>query len=332
MPEAVDVQAIDKVNLAAFCYTNDVATPRTVHVWDMSAMALHADNFGYPLWVKGTVAGAKKVFNREQAVYEAHILAAKWGGGVLLQEAIDGSEYMVAILARGNGSCLSLVSARKLGTNQRGKSVIGAVIDDPALELTALRLLSRLHWRGPLELEFVRSTNGGQFHLIEINCRFPAWILLTEFAHANMPVALLREIMAPGSVRRGGARIGSMYARDVQEMVVPVASLRELRRSGSAVVPPVRASRRSRGDLAIAVTGISAFELTQPGLSVARSLRSAPETGRLLGRTTPACFARDCSTPVARSASSAMRRSRRKAMPSCLSAWRRSARSMVLIW
>ena len=283
LPEAADVHAISKVNLGAFCYANDITTPRTVHVRDLSTVALHADYFGYPLWVKGTVAGAKKVHNREQAVFEAEALAAKWGGGILLQEAIDGSEHMVAMVARGDGSLLSMVSARKLGTNQRGKSVIGAVIEDPVLRRIALRALSRLHWRGPLELEFVRSANGGQYYLIEINCRFPAWIVLTEFARCNLPVKLLREILAPGGRSQSRLRVGAMYARDVQEMGVPISSIRELRRSGSAAVGRVQPIRSRRGDLAVAVTGISAFELTQPGLGVARCLRSAPEIGRVLG-------------------------------------------------
>ncbi|BAO29939.1 hypothetical protein SUTH_02149 [Sulfuritalea hydrogenivorans sk43H] len=283
LPDPGDVQAISKINLSAYCYANDVVTPRTVHVRDLSTVALHADSFGYPLWVKGTVAGAKKVYNREQAVFEAEILAAKWGGGVLLQEAIEGSEHMVAAVARRDGSCLSMVAARKLGTNQRGKSVIGGVIDDPVLKRIALRLLSKLHWQGPLELEFVRAASGGQFYLIEINCRFPAWVLLTEFARANMPVALVKEILSPGTTSRSKGRAGSMYARDVQEMAVPIAAVRELKRSGSAPVPRFKAMRRQRGDLAVGVTGISAFELTQPGLGVARCLRAAPEVGRLVG-------------------------------------------------
>lgn len=283
LPEAADVHAISKVNLSAFCYANDIATPRTVHVRDLSAVALHADYFGYPMWVKGTVAGAKKVYNREQAVFEAEVLAAKWGGGVLLQEAIDGSEHMVAVVARGDGSVLAMASARKLGTNQRGKSVIGAIIEDPVLKRMALRALARLHWRGPLELEFVRSANGGQYYLIEINCRFPAWIMLTEFAGGNMPVQLLREVLDRGDRPQRRPRVGSMYARDVREMGVPVSSVRELRRSGSAPVSAAKPVRRRRGDLAVAVTGVSAFELTQPGLGVARCLRSAPEIGRVLG-------------------------------------------------
>ncbi len=283
LPAAEDIAAVTKISLHGFCYANSILTPHTVHVRDVSAVAVHADHFGYPLWVKGTVAGAKKVCNREQALYEAELLAARWGGGVLLQEAVEGSEHVVAMVARADGSCLSMVMMRKIGLNARGKGVIGSTVDDPELRRLALEILARLHWRGPLELEFVRSHASGRFYLLEVNCRFPSWIYLTEFADANLPQALLREILAPGARAPRPARIGALYARDVQEMVVPVASVVSLKRSGSATVPAPAKIRARRGDVAVGVSGISAFELTQPGLGVARCLRAAPEVGRVIG-------------------------------------------------
>ena len=120
LASAEDIAAITKVSLHGFCYSHDILTPHTVHVRDLSAVAVHADHFGYPLWIKGTVAGAKKVFNREQALFEAEGLAARWGGGVLLQEAVEGSEHVVAMVARANGSCLSMAMMRKIGLNARG--------------------------------------------------------------------------------------------------------------------------------------------------------------------------------------------------------------------
>lgn len=282
LPAAEDIAAVTKINLHGFCYGHGILTPHTVHVRDLSAVAVHADHFGYPLWIKGTVAGAKKVFNREQALYEAELLAARWGGGVLLQEAVEGSEHVVAMVARADGACLSLAMIRKTGLNARGKGVIGSTIDDPELRRLALEILARLHWRGPLELEFVRSQASGRFYLLEINCRFPSWIYLTEFADANLPRALLREILAPDTRAPRTARVGAMYARDVQEMTVPVASVVALKRSGSATVPAPARFRARRGDVAVGVTGISAFELTQPGLGVARCLRAAPEVGRVI--------------------------------------------------
>jgi carbamoyl-phosphate synthase large subunit len=283
LPESEDIAAVSKVNLSAFCYASDVATPRTIHVREIADVALHVERFGYPLWVKGTVAGAKKVDNRDKAVHEAVVLNAKWGGGVLLQELVEGDEYVVAMVARANGSCLAMVPMRKLGRNERGKGVIGAVIEDPELKRVSLRLLEKLHWRGPLELEFVRSTSSGRFFLIEINCRFPSWILLSDFAGCNLPVALLKEILAPSSRNPRLPRAGAAYARDVHEFAVPVEGLMRLQRFGEVPVPAPSVRASARGDLAVGITGISAFELTQPGLGVAQCLRTAPEAGRLIG-------------------------------------------------
>lgn len=278
-----DVAAVTKANLHGFCYDHGILTPHTVHVRDLSAVAVHADHFGYPLWVKGTVAGAVKVYNREQALFEAEQLAARWGNGVLLQEAVEGSEYVVAMVARADERCLALTMMRKVGLNTRGKAVIGSTIDDPELRRLAQDIFSKLHWRGPLELEFVRSKTGGRFYLIEVNCRFPSWIFLTEFANTNLPAALLREIMSPGARAPRSPLIGAMYARDVQEMVVPVDAIVSFKRAGSVAVPAPAIVRARRGDVAVAVSGISAFDLTQPGLGVARCLRAAPEVGPIVG-------------------------------------------------
>jgi carbamoyl-phosphate synthase large subunit len=283
LPDPDDSFKITKPQLYWFGYTNQIITPKTTHVLDISSVALHADLFGYPLWVKGTVAGAKRVYNAHQAAYEASILAAKWGGGVLLQEAIEGSEHVVSMVAREDGSCLAMTMMRKIGLNARGKGMVGSVVEDPSLRKLALHILSKLNWRGPLELEFVRSQSNGQFYLLEVNCRFPSWIYLTALAGANQPMALVKEILEPGSRAPKQAKVGAMYARDVQEMVVPAASIVALARTGSAVVPAPAVIKSRRGDVSVAVTGISALELTQPGLGVGRSLRSAPEVGQVIG-------------------------------------------------
>jgi carbamoyl-phosphate synthase large subunit len=74
-----------------------------------------------------------------------------------------------------------------------------------------------------------------------------------------------------------------MYARDVQEMVVPASSIVKLARTGSCDVPAPAIMKSRRGDVCVAVTGISALELTQPGLGVGRSLRAAPEVAKVIG-------------------------------------------------
>jgi carbamoyl-phosphate synthase large subunit len=291
LPAPERLQRVTKAALPMLCYEHGIATPRTLLVPNVDDVPFHADQFGYPLMVKGTVAGAKRANTREDAYAEARRLNAIWGGGVLLQEVIEGDEYNAAMVARGDGSCLGLVLLRKLGVNWRGKSVIGAVVDDPDFERDARAILAKLRWRGPLELEFVRSYRDRQLYLIEVNNRFPSWILVSHWAGCNLPAMLVREILGrePGGARRG--RAGVAYVRDVEEVAVPEATVETLGRLGSAEGrPPVAGRRptrpgaaRGRQGLRVAVTGISSFNDVMPGLGVARALARAPEVAAVYG-------------------------------------------------
>jgi len=291
LPAADRLQAVTKGALPLFCYENGIATPRTQFVPSVSDVPFHADQFGYPLMVKGTVAGAKRATNREEAYVEAVRLNEIWGGGVLLQEVIEGDEYNAAMVARADGSCLALVLLRKLGVNWRGKSVIGAVVDDPDFERHARAILAKLCWRGPLELEFVRSAKDRQLYLIEVNNRFPSWILVSHWAGCNLPAMLVREIL--GRERQGPrrGRAGVAYVRDVEEVAVPEDTVETLGRLGSAegrppaAAPgrPRRAPARGQTSVRVAVTGISSFNDVMPGLGVARALARAPEVAAVYG-------------------------------------------------
>lgn len=282
------IQSIRKTALPQLCYRHGIAAPRTVHVEDLGDVAYQADQLGYPLIVKGTVAGARKVENAEQAVIEATRLHLRWGGGVLLQQPVAGDEYVVAMVARGDGSCLGRVAVRKLGVNHRGKGVIGAVVCDPDLDREAERILAHLNWRGPLELEFIRAHGTGRLNLIEVNCRFPSWILLSHWARCNLPVALLQEILKPGRRRMRKPRAGAAFVRDIYETAVPVTKLTQLERlkqvrpAGSRQRSPTSAKRSGRG-VKVAITGISAFDVVMPGLGVARALRGAAAIGKVIG-------------------------------------------------
>ncbi|MBL4692593.1 MAG: ATP-grasp domain-containing protein [Magnetovibrio sp.] len=281
LPAPEDAIAVSKANLPNFCYANGMRTPRTLHVRDLEDVPLYAERFGFPLFVKGTVAGAKKVNNATQAAYAAAELNAKWGGGVLLQEAIDGEEYVVGMVARADESCLALSPMRKLGVNKRGKGVVGAIIDNPALRKEALRILAKLHWRGPLELEFVQSERDGRFYLLEVNCRFPSWIFLTQFAGANLPGLFLNEVLGTNKRLQKKGKVGTAFVRDVQEVAISIKDHKDLKRFGTIKAPESQKRRAKKGPLTVAVTGVSAFELTQPGLGVAQALHYVPEVGQV---------------------------------------------------
>lgn len=288
LPESAQIDAVRKTELPQLCYRNGIVTPTTVHVPVISQVPFFADQLGYPLIVKGTVAGARKVHNAEQAAIEAAKLHLRWGNGVLLQKPVAGDEYVVAMVARGDGSCLGKVAVRKLGINERGKGVIGAVVNDPDLNREAERILGTLNWRGPLELEFIRAHGSARLNLIEINCRFPSWILLTAWAGCNLPALLLQEIMKPGRPRARAPLPGVAYVRDVFESAIPRTKLAQLERQKDLSLVgrgrrPGRMARRSARGAKVAITGVSAFEVVMPGLGVARALRASGEIGQVVG-------------------------------------------------
>jgi carbamoyl-phosphate synthase large subunit len=288
LADSAQLEAIRKIELPQLCYRNGIATPTTVHVPFVAQVPFFADQLGYPLVVKGTVAGAAKIENADQAAIEAARLNMRWGGGVLLQKPVAGDEYVVAMVARGDGSCLGKVAVRKLGINQRGKGVIGAVVNDPDLDREAERILSALNWRGPLELEFIRAHGSTRLNLIEVNCRFPSWVLLTAWAGCNLPALLLQEILKPGHPRARRPRPGIAYVRDVHECAIPRGQVAQLERQRDFrlqnVVPRrARPSARMQRGAKVAVTGVSAFEVVMPGLGVARALRCAAEVAQVVG-------------------------------------------------
>lgn len=286
LPPPESVYAASKLRLPKLCHAHGIPTPRTIHVLDLDDVGLHADQFGYPLMVKSVVSGAKRVASVHEARMAAHALGASWGGGVLLQEALYGEEFVAAAVVGRDGAPRGLVCMRKLGMNERGKGVLGVVVDDPGIEKHARAVLSKLDWRGPLELEFMRPHGSNQLYLLEVNNRFPAWIMLSHWSNGNLATLLLDEIVRPGRRIFGPARAGVTFIRDIDEIVVPLARVRELHRSGSCTGTPPRAPRNRRGEpggVRVAVSGLSTLDVVNAGLGAARALRDAPAIGAVYG-------------------------------------------------
>ncbi len=284
------IQSLDfatKISLPHFCHSNTIKTPKTIFVSNPLDVSYIIKDFTYPLIIKGTVNGARIVHNSADAIITALALNKQWGGGVIVQEWIDGEEFCVAMLARRNGRFLGAVPMRKLITDNRGKGVVGAVIDDERLVKESKRILEALNWAGPLELEFIQDHRTGQLYLIEINNRFPNWIMLSHWARCNLVVKLLKETQKSGSTRQSRPRPGSIFVRDVEEVCVANTLFEELTQKGKvSSVPNSRPRLRNqgkKGGLTVAVTGVNAFGKVMPGIGVAKALRRASEVSNILG-------------------------------------------------
>lgn len=112
---------------------------------------------------------------------------------------------------------------KKRALTASGKAWAGvSTFDNHLHELTAA-LIAELKWRGPLEVEVMRDTNGG-YHLIEINPRFPAWIYLSHGVGRNLPAVLLDLIFGRSPPAFPEPMTGTMFVRYAQETIVPMAS------------------------------------------------------------------------------------------------------------
>lgn len=279
------VNATTKLRLPKFCHEQDIPTPRTIHVYDLSDLPLHAKQFGFPLMLKGTVAGARKVHNVDEAMHHARKFNREWGGGVLLQQPVQGDEFVVAAVSGRDHRTLGAVAMRKIGISGKGKAIFGAVVEEPETIEQASQILQRLKWRGPLELEFIRQRGGSAVHLIEINCRFPSWVSLCARAGANLPVLAVAEALGRRQSRRQAPRAGASFVRDVDETAILLSDRQALSRTGTLVRPAAEPARRRRdpAGLSVAISGIATLDVINAGLGVARAINRAPGVSRVIG-------------------------------------------------
>jgi carbamoyl-phosphate synthase large subunit len=179
------------------------------------------DGWHYPLVVKGLFYDAKIVYSEQQARAAFNAIAADWGFPVLVQEFVKGQEYNLTALGDGNGHMLSAVMMKKMALTDKGKAWAGVTIDDRTLYQASERLISKINWRGPLEVEVLKDQNG-RYQLLEINPRFPAWIYLSHGVGRNIPAALVNLMMGYPQAREPALATGVMFIRYSEEVIIPI--------------------------------------------------------------------------------------------------------------
>ncbi|MCB1735986.1 MAG: ATP-grasp domain-containing protein [Gammaproteobacteria bacterium] len=273
-PDRLD--AVRKVRLSAFCHAHGIDTPTTLHVADPDDAPSVAQVLGYPVYVKGLVADAHRANDANEARRLAAVVDRKWGGGALLQRAVAGDEYVVVMLADEQGRAQGSIALRKMVRNAKGKGVAGAVVQDAGLTRVAHEILEALHWRGPLELEFVRASGSGRWHLIEVNNRFPAWIALAAEVGCNLPGRAVDLIMGRKPRGRCAVRPGMAFVRDIATGAVDAAEYRGVFRLGYAQPQtPAKSAAEAVTAHRVAITGVDAGEVLMSGIGTAEALVAA---------------------------------------------------------
>jgi carbamoyl-phosphate synthase large subunit len=217
----------DKANLSRLGRTSGVRVPRSVVVHDAAEARGAAEEIGFPVLVKGRQYGAVWATSSVEVASAFHSLAATWGGPVIVQAAVAGKdEYDVVGLGDGRGGLLGFCSIRKIMLTSNGKAFGGIVVSDPDLLRSVERIVAKLKWWGPFELEFVKGSQGHE--LIEMNPRFPAWTDFPSQIGCNLPAMLVDMMLSREVTPAGNCEPGRMFVRHSVDLVGDVSQLAQM--------------------------------------------------------------------------------------------------------
>lgn len=232
LPSAEQLARRAKDRLPELADEAGVATPETLSISNIDFFR-DCDRKGwpFPLVVKGGFYDARIATCPADAESAFRAIAAEWGMPVLVQRRITGEECNLTGIGDGTGALLGEVMMKKRATTIRGKAWAGISIQDEGLADAARRLIAALKWKGPVEIEVMRDSQG-VYQLIEINPRFPAWIYLSQGVGRNLPALLLSLASGEKPPPLAPPQPGILFIRYAQETIVPLSSFESLMMAG----------------------------------------------------------------------------------------------------
>ncbi len=228
-PEQLSLRA--KNNLAQLGRDSDIPTPATRVISDANELYSIHEHIPYPFYLKGQYYGARLARSVDEAVQAFHAVVAQWGLPVIVQQRVEGEEYDVVAVGDGEGGTVGAVPMKKTYLTDKGKGWAGVAVSDPALHDLTHRFMEATRWRGPCEVELTRGPEG-DYHLLEVNPRFPAWCHLSAGAGMNLPWAAVR--MAAGETvdPLTEYRVGTMFVRISLDQIADISELQEIASTG----------------------------------------------------------------------------------------------------
>lgn len=227
LPTQEQFDARHKSVLYEFGLENEVKVPFAKTIYNVSEIYQLEEKFMYPLVIKGKYYDASIAATREQAVSYFHKIAAKWGLPIIVQEFIAGSEVNITALGDGKGNCIGAVPMRKLYITDKGKAWAGIALEDPKLINIAHNVIRNSKWKGGCELEFIK-TNKGEYYLLEMNPRFPAWVYLAVGCGQNHPEALVKMALGENVIPFKNYEVGKMFIRYSYDQIVDLSDFEKI--------------------------------------------------------------------------------------------------------
>lgn len=214
----------DKTKLSSYFPPRGINVPQSVMVSDPAKISEVCMELGLPLMVKGRYYEAFKASTVDAAIKYYYDIMGRWGLPIIFQKMVPGEEYNVVIVGDGEGGMLGMVPQKKLVITDKGKGFGGVVVQNSALDAFAADVIEQMKWRGPCELEVMKSYDG-TLYLIEINPRFPAWVRLAEGAGQNQPAAVVLKALDMQVDSLPAYRPGTMFIRHAEDVITDVSEM-----------------------------------------------------------------------------------------------------------
>lgn len=227
LPTMDQFESRHKVNLYEFGRQYNLKVPFAKMVFSASDIAGVSNEFGFPLVVKGKFYDARIAYNNEQATQHFNKISTQWGLPVLLQEFVHGTEVNVCGVGDGKGNLIGAVPMRKLYITDKGKAWAGVSLDDEHLLEITRTMVKGTKWRGPFEMEFVKTVDE-EYYLLEINPRFPAWCYLTVGAGQNQMEALVNLAMGRDVEPFETYKVGTLFIRYSNDLIVDIKEFEKI--------------------------------------------------------------------------------------------------------
>lgn len=215
-----------KDKLFDFCKSQNIKAPFNIIASSMND--LYSLPIPYPVVIKGIFYDAYIAHNFQEASAYFSKIAAKWGLPIIVQEFVKGEEFNVVALGDGEGGTVGAVASKKMYITDKGKGWAGVSIYDEELLNISKQIVEALNWRGGAEFEFVKKEDTGEYYLLEINPRFPAWVYLAVGAGQNLPYAALQLALGEKPEPFDKYETGKIFIRYSWDLIVDMKKFEEI--------------------------------------------------------------------------------------------------------
>lgn len=231
LPTKQQFEEREKEKLVEFGEKYNIKVPKSKSLTSVNDVSKLRDDFDYPVLVKGKFYDAYIAYNSEQVIGHFNKISSKWGLPVIIQEFIKGTEVNVIALGDGRGNTIAAVPMRKQYITDKGKAWGGITLGDETMLDITHKLIKNTKWRGGMELELIKN-NEGDYYLIEINPRIPAWVYLAVESGQNIPEALIQLANGEDVAPFTKYDIGKMFVRYSYDLIADISQFEKLSITG----------------------------------------------------------------------------------------------------